>query len=456
MLDNGLYFYKIHTTMLEILKDKFKDIMRYIKKTGKIRKENIQEAMKKIKIALLEADVNYKVVKEFLKQVETKALGEKVLKSVTPFQQFIKIVEDEIINLIKVEHQISKILPTNRLNKIMVSGLNGSGKTTTAIKLAKYFKNNKNLIIAADLYRPAAIEQLLQMGKKNNIDIFYLKDEKNVLKVIKKGIQYAQENKYNLVITDTAGRMEVDHDLMDELAKIYRNLEPDYSLLVTDAMTGQMVVDVVNKFKEYINIDGAILSKFDSDVRGGIALSLKFLTKVEILFLGTGEKVKDLELFEGEKIAKKILGMADITGFVEKAQETLDKKQIEKLSKKIISSEFDMNMFLEQLKTVQNSGMLNNLVEYLPVNLPVSQIHIDSKDFKKIEAIILSMTEKERKDPDMIDLSRKLRIAKGLGRPVEEITGLIKSFKEMKRKLKKFRNLNIHSLKGHPLFKKFL
>lgn len=442
--------------MLEILKDKFEDIIRYIKKTGKIREENIQEALKKIKMGLLEADVNYKVVKKFLGKIKNKALGEKVLKSVTPSQQFIRIVQDEITSLIKTDHQIPEILPCNRINKVVISGLNGSGKTTTTVKLAKYFKNNKTIIIAADVYRPAAKNQLIQLGKKNNVDIFSVKQEKDPLKIIKNGLKHAKENNYNLVIIDTAGRMEINEELMNELSKINKLTEPDYSLLVTDAMTGQLVADVVNRFKEYINIDGVILSKFDSDVRGGIVLSLKFLTGIDILFIGTGEKVKDLELFESERIAKKILGMGDIAGLVEKTQEILDKKEMEKFNKKIASSEFDLNTFLEQLKTIQNSGMLNNILESLPIKLPVNQLNINQREFKHIEAIILSMTKKERRDVDIIDLSRKIRIAKGSGRPVEEVTRLIKQFKEMKKSIKKFKKMNINSMKNHPLFKQFI
>ena len=442
--------------MLEILKDKFDDVIRYIKKTGKIREENIREALKKIKMALLEADVNYKAVKKFLNEVKNKSFGEKVLKSVTPFQQFIKIVQDEIINLINTYNKIPKVLPSNRINKIVISGLNGSGKTTATIKLAKYFKNNKSIIITADVYRPDAKYQLYKLGKKNNIDIFSKKEEKDPFKIIKNGLKYAEENNYNIVIIDTAGRMEINKELMNELNKIHKLVKPDYSLLVADAMTGQMVADVVNKFKEYIEINGVILSKFDSDVKGGIALSLKFLTGTDILFIGTGEKAKDLEPFDGEKIARKILGMSDIAGFVEKTQEVLDKKEIKKLSKKMVGSEFDFNIFLEQIKAMQNSGMLNDLLAHLPIKLPVNQLNIDENGFKHIEAIILSMTEKEREDVDIIDLSRKIRIAKGSGRPVEEVSKLIKQFKEMKKSIKKFKKMNINSMKNHPIFKQFM
>ncbi len=437
------------------LKNKFEEIIRYIKKTGKIREENIQEAIKNIKMALLEADVNYKVVKKFLERVKKKALGKEVLKSVTPFQQFVKIVHDEIINLIKTDNHIPKILPSNRINKIIICGLNGSGKTTTTAKLAKYFKNNKTLIIAADIHRPAAVDQLIQLGNKNSIDIFSIKKEKDPLKIIKKGISHAEKNKYNLIIIDTAGRMEINKKLMNELSGINKLVKPDYSLIVTDSMTGQLVVDVVNKFKEYINIDGVILSKFDSDIRGGIALSLKFLTGIDLLFMGTGEKVKDLELFTEEKVAKKILGMTDIVDFVEKTEEIVKENDLEKLNKKIKASEFDLNLFLEQLKTMQNSGMLNNILDHLPVKLPVKNINLDQKEFKHIEAIILSMTEKEKNDVNILDLSRKIRIAKGSGRPVEEVTRLIKQFKEMKKSMKKFEKMDINSMRNHPLFKQF-
>lgn len=442
--------------MFGLLKEKFENIIRVIKKTGKIREENIQQALKQIKMALLEADVNYRVVKSFLENVKNKALGKEVLKSVTPFQQFIKIVQDEIVHLINSDHHLPKILPANRLNKIIVCGLNGSGKTTTTLKLAKYFKNNKTLIIAADVYRPAAIEQLIQLGKKNGVDIFSLPEEKNPLKIIKNGIDYAKKNSYNLLICDTAGRMEINKELMNELKKIEDIIKPDYNLLVTDAMTGQLVVDVVSKFKEYINIYGVILSKFDSDIKGGIALSLKFLTGCNICFLGIGEKVKDIELFNAERIAKRILGMGDIITLVEKTEELLDKKELENMNKKIKASEFNFTSFLEQLRTIHNSGLMNNILDHLPVKSPVKNINLNQKDIKHIEAIIFSMTEIERVNVDIIDLSRKIRIAKGSGRPLDEVTKLIKQFKEMKKTFKKFEKMDRHSLKSHPLFKQFM
>lgn len=442
--------------MFEILKDKFEHVVRTIKKTGKIREENIQDALKQIKMALLEADVNYRVVKSFLEKVKNKALGKEVLKSVTPFQQFVKIVQDEITSLIKTDTEIPKILPNNRLNKIVLCGLNGSGKTTTTLKLAKYFTNNKPLIIAADTYRPAAIDQLIQLGKKNSIDVFHDKKEKNPLKIIEKGINYAKESQYNILIIDTAGRMDINTELMDELKSINDYTNPDYNILVCDGMTGQLVVDVVNTFKEYIQITGVILSKFDSDIKGGIALSLKFLTDSDILFLGTGENSKDLEHFHADRIAKKILGMADIVSFVEKTEEILNKKELESMDKKLKSSDFNFNTFLQQMKTMYNSGMINNLLEHLPVKLPVQNLNLNKKDFKYIEAIILSMTEKERRNPDIIDLSRKIRISKGAGRPLEEVTKLIKQFKEMKKTFKKFEKMDKNSLKSHPLFKQFI
>ncbi len=271
--------------MFELLKEKFENVVRTIKKTGKIREENIHDALKQIKMALLEADVNYRVVKDFLEKVKNKALGQEVLKSVTPFQQLIKIVQDEITSLIHTDNHIPKLLPSNRINKIILCGLNGAGKTTTTIKLAKYFKQNKALIIAADIYRPAAIDQLIQLGKKNGVEIFSNKDEKKPVNIIKKGIKFAEENDFNLIIIDTAGRMDVNDELMNELKEIESFVKPDYNILVSDSMTGQLVVDVVNKFKEYVNISGVVLSKFDSDVKGGIALSLKFLTEIDVLFL---------------------------------------------------------------------------------------------------------------------------------------------------------------------------
>lgn len=442
--------------MFEILKEKFEDVMRYVKRTGKIREENIQEALKQIKLGLLEADVNYKVVKTFLDSIKEKVIGQDVLHGVSPSQQFIKIVHDEIENLIKYETSIPQSFPTNKITKILLCGLNGSGKTTTIIKLAKYFKKNKCLIIAADLYRPAAIEQLKQLGKKNNIDIYSDLNEKNPIKLLKEGLKFSEDNGFNLVLIDSAGRMEVNEELMKELKQLADTAKSDYNIAVIDAMTGQLIIDVITKFKDYIKINGAILTKFDSDTKGGAALSLKYLTNIDILFLGIGEKVNDLETFNANSIANRILGMGDIVEFVKKTNEILNEQEMAKFNKKINIKEFDLNDFLSQLKQIYKSGMLNNMLQHLPVKLPINDLNMDDKQFKHVEAIILSMTTKERNDIDLIDLNRKIRIAKGAGRPIEEVTKLIKQFKEMKKMMKKFEKMDIKSLKNNPLMKQFI
>jgi len=439
--------------MLDLLKEKFQDIYRYITKTGKIREENIEEAVKKIKLALLEADVHYKVVKNFIENVKSKSLGEKVLKSVTPSQQFIKIVYDEIVHLFGNKEKIFPVnFPTNRVTSILLVGLNGSGKTTSCIKLAKRYVKFNPIVIAADTKRAAAIEQLIILGKKYNIPVFYNKDEKDAIKIIKSGLEFCEENNYNLAIIDSAGRMEVDDDLMKELQDINKNIKPDWSIFVGDATAGQNIINVLLKFKEFIKIDGVMLTKFDSDARGGASLSLKYITRLDIFFIGTGENVNDIELFEPEKIAKRILGMTDVISIVETAQEIIDKEEALKIEKKFRKEEFTLNDFLENLRRIQKGNYLSKIIELLPINLPKENL-IDEKRFKHIEAIILSMTPKERDNIDIIDLSRKMRISKGSGRPIGEVTQLIEQFKKTKKMLKKFlksginyNNIDINSL----------
>ena len=439
--------------MLDLLKEKFQDIYRYITKTGKIREENIEEAVKKIKLALLEADVHYKVVKNFIENVKSKSLGEKVLKSVTPSQQFIKIVYDEIVHLFGNKEKIFPVnFPTNRVTSILLVGLNGSGKTTSCIKLAKRYVKFNPIVIAADTKRAAAIEQLIILGKKSNIPVFYNKDEKDAIKIIKSGLEFCEENNYNLAIIDSAGRMEVDDELMKELHDINKNIKPDWSIFVGDATAGQNIINVLLKFKEFIKIDGVLLTKFDSDARGGASLSLKYITGLDIFFIGTGENVNDIELFEPEKIAKRILGMTDLISIVETAQEIIDKEEALKIEKKFRKEKFTLNDFLENLRRIQKGNYLSKIIELLPINLPKENL-IDEKRFKHIEAIILSMTPKERDNIDIIDLSRKMRISKGSGRPIGEVTQLIEQFKKTKKMLKKFlksginyNNIDINSL----------
>ena len=300
------------------------------------------------------------------------------------------------------------------------------------------------------------MEQLNQLGKKNNIDIFSNLNEKNPVKLLKEGLKFAEDNGFNLVLIDSAGRMEVNEELMNELKQLADVAKSDYNIAVIDAMTGQLIIDVIIKFKEYIKLNGAILTKFDSDTKGGAALSLKYLTNIDILFLGIGEKVNDLETFNANSIANRILGMGDIVEFVKKTSEILNDKEMSKFNKKINFKEFDLNDFLSQLKQVYKSGMLNNMLQHLPVKLPINDLNMDEKQFKHVEAIILSMTTKERNDIDLIDLNRKIRIAKGSGRPIEEVTKLIKQFKEMKKMMKKFEKMDIKSLKNNPLMKQFI
>ncbi len=429
--------------MFETLRDKFDGVVRVLKKTGKIREENIEEALKTIKLALLEADVNYKVTKKFLEEVKSAALGEKVLKSVTPAQQFVKIVHDEIVKLIRADRPIIPAsLPNNRVNKIMLFGLNGSGKTTTTVKIARYFKNLKPILIAADTYRPAAVEQLKQLGEKFGIEVYYEEGEKDPVNIVKNGLKYADKNSFSLAIIDTAGRFEVNQELMDELKRIDKAVKPHYRFMVIDALTGQQGINVLLEFKKYFDkIDGVVLTKFDSDTRGGIVLSLKFLTDISIVFLGIGENIDDFEKFNSERIAKRILGLTDIVELVEKAEEVTNEEEMEKLAKKLKRNEFDLNDFLSQMKSMMNPGMLRQIMNMMPGRIPADAM-IDDKRFKHMEAIILSMTKQERTDPDIINLDRKLRISKGAGRPIGEVTKLLKQFQQTRKMLKKVNRMN--------------
>lgn len=439
------------------MRDKFEDVFRFIKGTGKIRQENIEQALKKIKMAFLEADVNYRVVRHFIDEVKKKALGESVLKSVSPSQQFIKIVYDEMVKLLGTQTvSLPETFPVNKQTIIMLVGLNGSGKTTTAIKLARKYNKSNPVVIAADPYRPAAVDQLLIMGKKYSIPVFYDKKETFPLRIIQKGIKDSKEKKYNLIIIDTAGRMEMNKELMNEIKEIAQKIKPDYRIFVADALTGQNLINVAKEFQLSTPLNGAILTKFDSDARGGAALSLKYLTKTDIFYIGTGEKLNDLDKFSPSGIAKRILGMADVISFVEQAQEMAQDKELSKLEEKIKKKNFDFNDFLSQLRMINKTGSFRKMLETLPVKIPAGA-NIDEKKFKHIEAIILSMTPAERENEDLLDLSRKLRIAKGAGRPVGEVTQLMKQFKNMKKMLKKVLKNDINSITqmGHlsSLFK---
>ena len=431
--------------MFESLGDRLQNAIHNIKGYGKITEENITDAMREIRLALLEADVNYKVVKEFTNNVKEKALGEDVASSINPGDLFVKIVKDELTNLLGGEAEELNMKGNPAI--LMLVGLQGSGKTTTIGKLANFLRkkhNKKPLLVAGDVYRPAAIDQLKQLGKQLNIEV-YEEGKKDPVEICKNAIEYAKENKFDYVLIDTAGRLHIDEDLMDELDNIKTEVNPQEVLLVIDSMMGQDAINVITGFNEKLPLTGAILTKLDGDTRGGVALSVRHLTNVPIKFMGTSEKLDGLEPFDPERMAGRILGMGDIVSLVEKATEAIDEKEAEKTAKKMQTGKFDLEDFLGSMKQIKKLGPLENLLKLIPgaKKMGLSNIQIDPKQMARIEAIVLSMTPKERKNPDIIKASRKTRIAKGSGTSVQEVNRLLQQFDQMKKMMKQFSNGNM-------------
>ena len=431
--------------MFESLGDRLQNAIHNIRGYGKITDENITEAMREIRLALLEADVNYKVVKEFTNNVKEKALGADVASSINPGDLFVKIVKDELTNLLGGEAEDLNMKGNPAI--LMLVGLQGSGKTTTIGKLANFLRkkhNKKPLLVAGDVYRPAAIDQLKQLGKQLNIEV-YEEGKKDPVEIAKNAIEYAKEKKYDYVLIDTAGRLHIDEDLMDELDNIKSEVNPQEILLVIDSMMGQDAINVITGFNEKLPLTGAILTKLDGDTRGGVALSVRHLTNVPIKFMGTSEKLDGLEAFDPERMAGRILGMGDIVSLVEKATEAIDEKEAEKTAKKMQQGKFDLEDFLSSMKQIKKLGPLENLLKLIPgaKKMGLSNIQIDPKQMARIEAIVLSMTPKERKNPDIIKSSRKMRIAKGSGTSVQEVNRLLQQFDQMKRMMKQFSNGNM-------------
>ena len=430
--------------MFESLGDRLQNALHKIKGYGKITEDNIGDMMKEIRLALLEADVNYKVVKEFVNNVKEKALGEEVKTSIKPGDMFVKIVKDELTDLLGKEKA-----PLNTKGNpaiLMLVGLQGSGKTTTCGKLANYLRKKeakKPLMVACDVYRPAAIDQLCQLGKELNIEV-YKEDSKNPVEISLHAIDYAKENGYDYVLIDTAGRLQIDEALMLELKNIINNVHPEEVLLVLDAMMGQDAINVITGFNESLNLTGVILTKLDGDTRGGVALSVRHLTNVPIKFIGVSEKLDGLDYFDPERMAGRILGMGDIVSLVEKATEAIDEKEAEKTAKRMQTGKFDLEDFLRTLKQIKKLGPLENLLKLIPgaKKMGLNNINIPPKQMAHIEAIILSMTPMERKNPDIIKASRKTRIAKGCGLSVAEVNKLLTQFIEMKKMMKQMQNGN--------------
>lgn len=431
--------------MFESLGDRLQNALHKIKGYGKITEENISDMMREIRLALLEADVNYTVVKEFTNTVKEKALGEEVASSINPGDLFVKIVKDELTELLGGESE-----PLNTTGSpaiLMLVGLQGSGKTTTIAKLANFLRkkhNKKPLLVACDVYRPAAIDQLKQLGKQLNIEV-YEEGKKDPVEIANHAIEYAKENGYNYVLIDTAGRLHIDEELMDELDNIQKSVNPQETLLVIDSMMGQDAINVITGFHDKLPLTGVILTKLDGDTRGGVALSVRHLTHVPIKFVGVSEKLDGLDSFDPERMAGRILGMGDIISLVEKATENIDEKEAEKTAKRMQEGKFDLEDFLSTMKQMKKLGPLENLIKLIPgaKKMGLNDVKIDPKQMAHIEAIVLSMTPKERKNPDIIKASRKTRIANGSGTSVQEVNRLLQQFDQMKKMMKQVSNGNM-------------
>ena len=430
--------------MFENLGDRLQNAINKLKGYGKITEENISEVTREIRLALLEADVNYKVVKEFINNVKEKALGEEVQKSLRPSELFVKIVKDELVDLLGGNSE--PINTTGNPAILMLVGLQGSGKTTTIAKLANFLRkkyNKKPLLVACDVYRPAAIDQLKQLGRELNIEV-YSEGKEDPVKISSNAVNYAKENGFNYVLVDTAGRLHIDELLMQELENITNSINPQETILVIDSMMGQDAINVIEGFNSKLKLTGAILTKLDGDTRGGVALSVRHLTNVPIKFIGISEKMDGLEEFHPDRMATRILGMGDLMTMIEKAESVIDQDEVMNTAKKMQKGNFDLEDFLSQLKQIKKMGPLENLIKLIPgaKKMGLNNVQINPKDMAHLEAIILSMTPKERKHPEIIKASRKIRIAKGSGRSVEEVNRLLKQFEQMKTMMKQFKNGN--------------
>ena len=430
--------------MFEDLGDRLDKAMSKIKGYGSITEDNISDVVREVRLALLEADVNYKVVKEFTNKVKEKALGEEVKKSLKPDEVFLKILKDELLELLgteKVEIE-TKYNPT----LLMLVGLQGSGKTTTIGKLANLLRkkyNKKPLIVACDIYRPAAIEQLKTIGKSLGIEVFE-EGKKNPVEIVNDAVSYAKENGYNYILVDTAGRLQIDEDLMQELININESVKMHEILLVLDSMIGQDAINVITGFNDKLPLTGVILTKMDGDTRGGVAISARYLTNVPIKFVGTSEKLDGIEEFDSERMVGRILGMGDMMGLIEKAESVMNEEDAEESLKKMKKGKYDLEDFLKQFKTIKKLGSLEGLLKMIPgaKKMGLTNVQIDPKQVARIEAIVLSMTPSERRNPDIIKASRKERIAKGSGTSVQEVNKLLKQFEESKKMMKMMSNGN--------------
>ena len=425
--------------MLENLGNRFQDIFKKIRGHGRLSESNIKDALREVKMSLLEADVNYKVVKDFTNKISEKAIGTEVIKGVNPAQQFIKLVNDELVELLGgTSSKLTKGLRNPTI--IMLAGLQGAGKTTFAAKLAKFLKkqNEKLLLVGVDVYRPAAIKQLQVLGQQIGVDVYSEEDTKDVVGIATRAIEKAKEINATYMIVDTAGRLHIDETLMEELKELKRAIKPQEILLVVDAMIGQDAVNLAESFNNALSVDGVILTKLDGDARGGAALSIKAVVGKPIKFIGVGEKLNDIEIFHPDRLVSRILGMGDVVSLVEKAQEVIDENEAKSLEEKIKSQKFDLNDFLKQLQTIKRLGSLGGILKLIPGIPKIDDLAPAEKEMKKVEAIIQSMTKEERKKPDILKASRKIRIAKGSGTDVSDVNKLLKQFEQMKSMMKMF------------------
>ncbi len=424
------------------LSDKLQSVFKNLKGKGKLNEKDVKVAMREIKLALLDADVNFKIVKQFINTVSEKAIGEEVMQSLNPGQMVVKIVNDELTALMGGTSSKLTFSPKSPTIYMMV-GLQGAGKTTTTGKLAGKLKKEgkKPLLIACDIYRPAAIKQLEVVGSTYNIPVFSMGTDVNPVEIASKGIEHGVENKNDIIIIDTAGRLHIDEELMDELANVKKAVKPQEIILVIDAMTGQDAVNVAESFNEQLGVDGIIITKMDGDTRGGAALSVKAVTGKPIKFVGMGEKLENLEEFHPDRMASRILGMGDVLSLIEKAQQNIDEEATRDLEKKLKNNDFDLEDFLTQMQQVKKMGPLQDIMKMIPGlsnQVNIDDINVDEKQMSHVEAIIQSMTPEERANPDILSGSRKKRIATGSGRNIQEVNKLLKQFKDMKKMMKQF------------------
>lgn len=440
--------------MFENLQERIEGAFKSLKGQGKLTELNIAETIKEVRRALVDADVNYKIAKDFTDKVKQQAIGQNVLTSLQPSQLMVKIMSDELTQLMGGKAADFNIKGNPAV--VLIAGLQGSGKTTFTHKLANYLKTQKGkrpLMIAGDVYRPAAVDQLIVLGEKIGIPVYHEKESKNPVQIALNGIAHAKAQGLDLVIIDTAGRLAVDEDMMTEIAAVKAKTNPDEILFVVDSMTGQDAVNTAKAFNDRLNFDGVVLTKLDGDTRGGAALTITYTVGKPIKFVSTGEKVDTLDIFYPDRMASRILGMGDIVSFVEKAQQQYDEKKARELEEKIRKSQFDFNDFLTQLAQIKKMGNVKDLLGMIPgMGKAVKDIDIDENSFKKVEAIILSMTPKERANPDLLDGKRKLRLAKGSGNTIQEVNQFIKQFEEMKKMMKSMQKMSAagRMIKGMP------